>query len=504
MVDTGIGSQKTPFFSVCISESLNAFDGCCPALLIGQKLSVDTTLTDGTIIPAGTGNAGEIICVGSQDQAIELAGEGSVLASAVKHYYLNNGNTNQLCIGILDDAVGSTLATALIKFADGTSTAATENVTITVRIGEGNTYQIPVIIGDTRADIAQKVANAINQDASSFVTATSSSGVVTITAKNAGEIANGMVVDVSLAIPGIDISQCDATLTGGAGNPDITPIIDAMGDCQYCYIGNLLNDKINTDKLLQALDTGGCYDDALKIRDVFITRTEDTFTDLCTFLDFYNTADLSVMTSKGSNSPSFDVTGATVGRVARTFCNDPASNEQFDELTGIECINSCSAETTFLRSERELILCKGGSTTICGASGYLQIERLRTTRQIDDLGSSNSTYADYRSKSIYRYMLTRIRTYTLSRFGKSKLFDNGVNIRRRTNAVTPNLFKAALISQFRNEFEGFVADSAEDLNDVLIVERASDANRLNVCYVGNIADALRVVAMKFQPKIEGA
>ena len=195
------------------------------ALLIGQKLET------------GTAESEKPIAVSSAAMAKTLFGRGSMLARMVEAYRGTDTLGTLYCIAV-DDAEGSAKASAQVAFTG----EASESGTVSLYIGS-NLIRVGVAAKDAASDVCTAAAAAINAQGDLPVTAGAEDGTLTITARNAGTLGNGILVrkNVKGLINGeADVTGLGVTITamsGGATDPDMAGVIKAMGSEAYEYIG---------------------------------------------------------------------------------------------------------------------------------------------------------------------------------------------------------------------------------------------------------------------------
>src|SRR5262249_54098395 len=112
---------------------------------------------------------------------------------------------------------------------------ATASGTLNVYIG-GIREQIAVDVADTETTIAARLAAQINSDHELALTAVGAAGVVTVTSKNAGEIANNIDMGVNYLghaggeYPPAGVGIGFTRMAGGPANPDITAALANLSD----------------------------------------------------------------------------------------------------------------------------------------------------------------------------------------------------------------------------------------------------------------------------------
>ncbi|MFT4191678.1 MAG: phage tail protein [Comamonas sp.] len=183
-------------------------------LLVGHKL------------PTGSATLGAIRTVSTETDAIAAFGEGSMLVGMWRAAKANAG------LGLPIDCIAIDTGTDAV--------AATGTVTATVVAGSageamlyvgGERLSVGVTASDTAATLAAKLAAAVNAKTQLPVTAAAAAGVVTLTARWGGPTGND--IDVRVAYYADDVLATGVTLavaplSGGAVNPDVTPMIAAM------------------------------------------------------------------------------------------------------------------------------------------------------------------------------------------------------------------------------------------------------------------------------------
>ena len=205
------------------------------ALLIGQKLA------------AGSAAANQPYIVATVAQAIALFGRGSMLARMVEKYRANDTFGELWCIAVAD--VGAGVAATGTVTVTGTATAAgTLNLYIA-----GQRVQVPVLVGDSATVVGASIVTALTAALDLPVTGVNAAGVVTLTCKWKGPTGNDITILDSFqgsaggeSVPaGITLAYGGSgLLTGGTSNPVLTPVITAMGDDEYDFIGHPRRDHL--------------------------------------------------------------------------------------------------------------------------------------------------------------------------------------------------------------------------------------------------------------------
>lgn len=211
-------------------------------LFVGQKL------------PAGSAVAGDLIeniANGGAEDA--LFGVDSMLATLIRACKVRNQQV-QIDAIALDDNGSGVDATGTLAV----SGTATEAGVLTVIAGseQNHKYSIAVADTDTATTVGDAIEAAITADLEVPVTASNTTGTVTITAKNAGTYGNSIPLEIRGEVAGIT-----TTVTGmasGAVDPTLTGVFDPIADARYqgivwpypndtTEVRNLLDPRFNVD-----------------------------------------------------------------------------------------------------------------------------------------------------------------------------------------------------------------------------------------------------------------
>ena len=131
----------------------------------------------------------------------------------------------------LSDNVSGVAATGSVAF----SGTATEAGTIIVYVDSLNRkYSLTVASGDTATTIGANLESAITADLDAVVTASNSTGTVTLTAVNAGTQGNTIGIKIVGSVAGITTTY--TAFSGGATDPNLTALFDVIDGARYTRI----------------------------------------------------------------------------------------------------------------------------------------------------------------------------------------------------------------------------------------------------------------------------
>lgn len=231
-------------------------------LVIGQKLS-----TGGAV-------AGSLVQAIQKDQVKDYFGDGSQLQNALNamfDVFTRSGSLRlpQIDVIPLADHGSGVAATATIVVSEvgGSTNAATKAGTISIIVCSEYNHQFDfdVAVGDSISDLADEIEAAINAVTSLPVTASNSTGTITLTARNKGTIGNSFNLKAKgLLLSGSDyvLGNIEIALTAfasGATNPTMPTLATVVGDTRYQTVvhpaqygtsfsaDSFLDDRFNVD-----------------------------------------------------------------------------------------------------------------------------------------------------------------------------------------------------------------------------------------------------------------
>lgn len=203
--------------------------------------------------------ANSLVLMPSADYARQICGAGSQLARMVEAYRQTDP-FGELYVIAVPESTGAAATVTLTV-----TGAATETGTVNVYVGRTR-VQAPVTNGDNVATIASSIKDAINAVPTLPFTASSSAGVVTLTARHKGLCGNEIPVSLNYygfgggeVLPaGVQIAV--ATGIAGTGAPVLTGAVAAMADEPFDYIGLPFNDTASVNTLVNGLPSSGVAD----------------------------------------------------------------------------------------------------------------------------------------------------------------------------------------------------------------------------------------------------
>jgi len=453
------------------------------ALIIGQ--SINSVTETPVIVP-------------SADWAKSTFGAGSQLARLVTIFRANNPDT-ELFVLPLNDAVGSAAATATVTITG----PATANGTIALYVG-GDLVNVPVISGDTATAIGDSLVAALTANPEYLVSGSNASGVVTLTAKNKGTVANYTPIVLNYRgvlsnekIPsGVTVTLSSSTLTGGATDPLLSTKLSAIGSQPFDAFVHPYADTTNIAAFTAFLnDSSGRWSPTVALDGHAFTARPGTLSALQTVGQSLNDQHQTLIGYEvGVPDPSIDVLAAYAGQAIRSLAIDSARPLQTLPLIGV---NAPVESARFSQQNRNSLL-YSGVATVQYLSGSPAIERSVTTYQKNSFGQSDPSELDIETLFTLSY-IKKSATYRLTqKFPRSKLAANGTKFGQGQAIVTPNDVRAELCAWYGELEELGLVQNLEGFKQNTIVELDNDPSRLNILLAPSLVNGLRVTAIKIE------
>lgn len=414
---------------------------------------------------------------------------------------VNASNMNRPEDGARFEATGAAATVTLTV-----TGAATETGTVNVYVGRTR-VQAPVTNGDNVATIAGSIQDAINAVPALPFTASSSAGVVTLTARHKGLCGNEIPVSLNYygfgggeVLPaGVQIAV--AAGTAGTGAPVLTGAVAAMADEPFDYIGLPFNDTASVNTLVTEMnDTSGRWSYARQLYGHVYTAKIGTLSELVTAGDQFNQQHITLAGyEKETQTPADELAASRTARAAVFIRNDPARPTQTGELVGML---PAPKGKRFTMTEQQTLLSHGVATAYV-ESGVLRIQRDVTTYRKNAYGVADNSYLDSETLHTSAYVLRKLKSVITSKYGRHKLASDGTRFGPGQAIVTPAVIKGELLATYRQLERAGIVENYELFKQYLVVERdASDPNRLNTLFPPDYVNQLRVFAVVNQFRLQ--
>ena len=483
------GIRVPLFYAEVDNSSANVGTNVLRTLLIGQKLA------DGVAV------VGRPVLVTSAEAGKELFGRGSQLALMNSAYRQNDGFGEVWAIPMDDPSSGKKATCTVAVYGNASASGVISLYIGAQRVAVG-------VENDAEASaIGSAIASAVSSRPDLPVTANALEGVVTLTAKNAGDVGNDILVRLNVqgyasgeSIPeGLRVEV--SSMSGGSGAVDLGATIKAMGDEEYDFIAMPFCDTASLDAMKAELDdVAGRWSPLRQLYGHVYAVKRDTVGNLASFGKQRNDQHCSVIGVEQSlGSLSCEVLGAVVARVAVSTGNDPARPLQTLELSGI---SPAVVGTRFTIGEKQTLL-TSGIATLYTEGGYVRIERMITTYQKNQFGDADVSYLDSETLHTLAYIIRDLRRIVTSKYARHKLASDGTKYGPGQAVVTPSVIRGEIVAEYERLEEMAIVENTKLFKKHLVVERdIQNPNRLNVLLPPDLVNQLRIFALLAQFRLQ--
>lgn len=461
-----------------------------PALLVGVR-------------KGGVAADGAIIAVASIEQANALWGQGSMIARMVKAFMAGNPAQKLFAAGVAEPAAG-VVATGTITVSAAPSASGLINLYVA-----GQRAQIGVAATDTAANVATKIAAAVNAALDLPVTASAAAAVVTLTAKWKGASGNDIVVSDSYrGVSGQEslpagLALTYSAMTGGVGAPDLTAVLANMGDQDFKFLALPFADSASLDLFATEYGFGdtGRWGFLRQLYGAVFTAQRDTYANLMIAGPTRNDPTISRMAIEPAcQSPVWEVAAAYAAQAAKGMTNDPARPLQTLAMPGIL---PAPPDKRFAKTQRNTLTGVGLAVQTVKPNGQMMIERETTSYQKNVYGVADNAFDVMPTLYTLSTLFERQRAAITSKFPRHKLANDGTRFGAGSAIVTPRIIKGELVAQYAEDEDLGLVENARAFAKNLIVERdANDPNRISVLYPPDLVNQLRVFAVLAQFRLQ--
>lgn len=406
----------------------------------------------------------------------------------------------------IDDATKATVSSAgmvhglvlgpAIITAKSTATPAI-TTTINIEVVAANTATNPGMGGTTGSAVTPPT----------IVAPTGDMAHILLTSKVPGEAFNGFPIALNYfgAVGGEDIPDGVTVrieeFTGGAGIPDLTNAIGAMGDEAFDFIGFPFNDSNSLGLMREEMnDISGRWSWIRQLYGHVYSAVRGTLSELVALGDAVNDQHLTLCGYEPeTQSPLDELIAARLGREAGFIRNDPARPTQTGEIVGGL---PAPLGSRFTVTERQSLLSHGIATSFVNV-GAMLIERSITTYKVNKFGVTDNSYLDSETLHTSAYVLRNLKAAITSKYPRHKLANDGTRFGEGQAVVTPAVLKGEICAGYRAMERAGIVENFEAFKKNLIVERnASDPTRVDVLYPSDYVNQLRVFALLNQFRLQ--
>lgn len=357
----------------------------------------------------------------------------------------------------------------------------------------GRRLQIAVLSTDTATTVAASIAAAINAYYDALtgamlpVTATSSAGVVTLTARHAGAIMNDVDLYVSPApdnVLGAAGITTFAVGTAGTGTPDLSGAMAALGDNPADFIVSPFGDTTTLGVMTTALgDASGRWSWARMSYGAYWFPVSGNFSALITAGLALPNARQIVPVARYSTSPtpSWIWIAERVGLEA-PWLSDIVTGNVSRNQTGRATLESRpprDQSTWWNYNARNQLASSGLSTSGVSPDGHVTVDKTVTAYKVNSAGQPDSVFRDVQAVYQIGLGLPFIRFMVWQDCGNKSLMDS--NPGSLQAVVTVKDIKASLGHAIATlQAQGVFDNSDQTVAQMSVVRDAQNRARVNV------------------------
>ena len=428
------------------------------------------------------------------EDAVALWGRGSTIAAMAAAFFANQQLLEVWGVGVAD-AIAGTAATGSIALGGAATAAGTLQVLIA-----GWRVRVGVAAGDLPAAVAAGLAAAINALPDLPLTA-EVNGVddtlVDLAARHKGLAGNSIDVRTgywSDARVPAGLTVAITAMAGGAGDPDIAPVIAAVREEWYTdWVLGWHDAATLTAVTTELARRFGPID---QTEGVAYAAPDAAHADLLTLGGQQNSPHLVLLGATRCPTPPWARAAALAGLCAYYTTIDPARPLQTLEMGGV--LAPAPADRLDYDA-RDALLRQGIATQVTGDGGAVRLESVITTYQANQAGFPDPAYRFLNQVKTLAWLRWDIRAFLGTRFPRHKLADNGSRAARAPFTVTPSLMHATLAARIRQWGDFGLVDNVERIVKGTVVQRdPNDDSRLNVLLPAEIMAQLRVTAVRIE------
>jgi phage tail sheath gpL-like len=448
--------------------------------LIGQKLA------------AGSASASTPQLVTSVNQARKLYGIGSQLALQYETYAANDPSGEVWCCAIADDA-GGTAASGTLVFTG----PATANGTVYVYVA-GYLLPVGVSAADTATVVASAVSAAINAATYLPVTASPSTGTVTVTCRHKGTLGNDIDMRLNHSA-GQELPAgiaCTVTqLASGATDTAITAALTAIAALDFRFIVVPYSDDTNLDLVeAELLSRWGA---SRGLRSVAFTGMDDTVGNLTTAGGSRNSGHLCHLGFYVSPTPIWMTVAAFAGKVAVSIRDHAARPLGDIALVGVL---APAASVQFTPTERTTLNNAGIATLYCDAYGAVRIGAAVSTYRTDGNGAADTTLRSINASFNLAYLIDDMSGVIRSNTQAKILVADAADVAPGTPAIDPANIRALYVGWYRTRIRSAHVQGLAAFKAGLLVEiNGTNPNRVDAAVPLYLAGQLNVQAVTVRP-----
>jgi phage tail sheath gpL-like len=280
----------------------------------------------------------------------------------------------------------------------------------------------------------------------------------------------------------------------------LAPIIAAMGDDEYDFIGLAYSDTGTLDAMQEEMnDVTGRWAWSRQIYGHVFTAKMGTPETLVDFGALRNDPHCSVLGFAQSPTASWRHAAALTGQAAGSLRIDPARPLQTLIMVGVQ---PPPRGQRFKLADNNTLLYSGIATEM-ESGGAVAIQRCITTYRVNVWNQPDPSWLDVQTPATLAYIIRFLRQRIMQKFGRHKLANDGTPFGFGQAIVTPRIIRAELVAAYSELMTLGVCENIDAFKKYLIVERdPNDPNRVNVLLPPDLINQLRIFAMLVEFRLQ--
>lgn len=490
---------RVPLFYAEVNAGESPYQGPSRLLLVGQ-------ITSGATMAANT------IAVFNGD-AQALAGRGSQL-SEMALWARQNHPFGEIWLAAVGDPAGVAAVQSIMVAAGIVG----KSGTAVIYVG-GERVQVAVAPTDTQANVATNIAAAINagfvkfQRSLLFPVVAAVDGLdpnkVNLTARNVGALGNAIAVDFNLVGDEGALQQylSVASGTAGTGIPALGALLTALGDAEFDWIASPYSDATSLNTLRDFLDgIAGRWSPYQQLFGHHVSVLFDTYSNQAALGSTRNDPNASIMGAVNSPSPPWRWAAALAAQIAKDKNLGGEVDQAYRISLPLQTLKLVGVMPPKARvnwpsiQERNTLYQDGISSFRVDPDGQVAIDRVITSYRQNAYGNPDITWLSVETRAQMVYFVRYTRQRITQVYGRSALASDGAE--GRPGIVTPKMLKAECVHIYKELEAGGLVEKSGLFASSLIVERASDPNRVNAYLPIDVVNQLNVFAANVTTLLE--
>jgi phage tail sheath gpL-like len=445
-------------------------------------------------------------------QAGTLFGQGSPIHhQAITHFKTNARVEAYFCGQLLE--TGGTKRVIVADYNISYPVAANKAGVERVYINEAE-YRLTVSLGNDALFIAIYLKDLINADKNRLFDATQSNGILTLTARETGELYNDIQVSAQYYTNDVTASPMGLFTgfisTPAVGNPSLATAISNLQNMYFTHVVCPYNDDLNAGLILAEAQSrwsplpnetslgngqedyvvfGAFRGDEAQLNNFMQNRNSE----YRTILAVEPNKTIDNIYYPGLMSASFQA--ATAYAATSSNLVDVVANKPHQNIV-MSALKSAAMPVRFSWNERNrMILNYGLATYNYNQDSQVMLQAAITERTLTDSGAVSDGERRVETQFTKSFFRWSLRNMLELQFPSNRLADDGT-VGLPSDVATPSILKGAIISLGRDWVSlGLVEDFDQFVKDLIVERSTTDCDTINIYMLPNLVNILSVKAV---------